>query len=104
MGNDRPTLYTGVTNNLIRRTWEHKNGKGSKFTKKYKLHKLLYYEFIENIEDSILREKQIKNMSRDEKISLIKKKNPILMDISKELFDYIDCDPSEIFSDIKYDE
>lgn len=48
MGNNRPTLYVGVTNNLIRRVWEHKNDRGGFFTKKYKLNKLLYYEFTEN--------------------------------------------------------
>jgi putative endonuclease len=60
MTNARNTvLYTGVTNNLQRRVFEHKNGIGSAFTKKYKLNKLVYYEVGENVLAAIAREKQI---------------------------------------------
>jgi putative endonuclease len=81
MGNQRPTLYTGVTNNLTKRIYEHKTGRGSIFTSKYKLNKLLYYEICETIEQAIIREKQIKDMNRADKIILIKKINPEFKDL-----------------------
>jgi putative endonuclease len=64
-------LYTGVTNDLKRRVYEHKNKLVPGFTKKYKIEKLIYYEWVENIETAISREKQIKNYNRDKKIKLI---------------------------------
>jgi len=100
MGNKTRTLYTGVTNNLIRRILEHKNGKSKGFTQKYNLKICLYYEFCENIFQAIIREKQIKNMSRKEKLNLIIKKNPLFADISSELFSLVD-DPKSI---ITYDQ
>jgi len=80
IANDRPTLYTGVTSNLKKRIWEHKNNVGSVFTKKYKLHKLIYFEGVDSIELAIVREKQIKDMNRKEKLELIRKFNPELKD------------------------
>ncbi len=65
------TLYTGVTNNLIRRIYEHKNKLVEGFSKKYSLDKLVYYEQYSTIEDAILREKQIKGGSRKKKLDLI---------------------------------
>jgi len=85
MGNDRPTLYVGVTNYLPIRVLEHKQGKGSKFTKKYKLTKLLYYEYCETVFEAIIREKQIKNMLRKEKLELIRTRNKMLTDIFSEI-------------------
>ncbi len=85
MGNDRPTLYTGMTNNLLRRLYEHQHELADGFTKKYHLHKLLYFEAVESARGAIIREKQIKNMSRAEKLSLIAGKNPSLRDLSPEL-------------------
>lgn len=61
MGNERPTLYIGVTNNLIKRVFEHKNELVEGFTKQYIIHKLLYFEEHLDINQAILREKQLKN-------------------------------------------
>lgn len=86
MGNARPTLYTGVTNNLPRRVSEHKEGKGSVFTSKYKLTKLLYYEVAEAPMQAIIREKQIKNLNRAEKLALIASTNPAFADLTHEIW------------------
>jgi putative endonuclease len=64
-------LYTGVTNNLKRRVLEHKENRGSEFTKKYKVHKLVYFEVTNEINSAIFREKQIKAGSRQKKLDLI---------------------------------
>lgn len=90
MGNHRPTIYVGSTNNLIRRVREHKEGKIKGFTQKYKLNRCLYYEFYETINEAQMRERQMKNMKREEKLLLIKKKNPLLVDIASELFSFVD--------------
>ena len=70
------TLYIGVTNNLTRRIYEHKNDFVEGFTRKYKIHKLVYYEQIENIESALTREKQLKKWDRQWKLRLIEKQNP----------------------------
>ena len=69
-------LYIGVTSDLHGRVWEHKNGVLEGFTKKYKINRLVYYEFFHDIETAIAREKQLKGWSRAKKISLIEKRNP----------------------------
>ncbi len=72
MTNSRNTvLYVGVTNDLIRRAYEHKEKLADGFTRKYNIVKLVYYEAFEDIENAILREKQIKAGSRQRKIQLI---------------------------------
>jgi putative endonuclease len=76
----RSTLYIGVTSNLSRRVWQHKEGKGSTFTKKYSLTILVYAEEFDSITDAIAREKQLKNWRRDWKWNLIKEHNPKLED------------------------
>jgi putative endonuclease len=78
----RTTLYIGVTNNLERRVLEHKLGEASKFTSKYKLGSLIYFEEGESIMDAIAREKQLKTWRRDWKWDLIKQMNPRLDDLS----------------------
>ena len=70
------TLYTGVTSNLIRRVYEHKNSPVESFVNKYDIDKLGYYEVHESIMSAIEREKQIKSGSRKKKLELIEKMNP----------------------------
>ncbi len=77
-------LYTGVTNDLQRRIYEHKNGINEGFTKKYRIHKLVYFETFSQIEDAIAREKQIKAKSRNNKERLINSGNPEWTDLSAE--------------------
>ena len=69
-------VYTGVTNDLQRRVNEHKTGAVDGFTKRYNVHKLVYAEKFENINEAIYREKQIKSWSRKKKNDLIERVNP----------------------------
>jgi putative endonuclease len=78
-------LYTGVTNDLARRVYEHKNGLGSAFVKKYNVHKLVYYQIGEDVHSTIAREKQIKAGSRKKKIDLINSLNPEWKDLYDEI-------------------
>lgn len=77
----RTVLYIGVTSNLYSRIFEHKNGHGSIFTKKYKCTDLLYYQFYSRIEEAIEKEKQLKKWKREWKDELIKSFNPKLQDL-----------------------
>ena len=74
-------LYTGITNNLIRRAYEHKNKLVEGFTKKYNVTKLVYYEIFNDPQNAIEREKSIKNLLRAKKIALIKSMNPLFNDL-----------------------
>ena len=76
------TLYTGVTNDLQRRAYEHKHHLLEGFTSKYKVGSLVYYEETEDIESAIHREKQIKGWTRARKVALIESKNPHWRDLS----------------------
>ena len=69
------TLYIGVTSDLVKRAWEHKNGITGGFTRKYNVHKLVYYELFEDMNSAIVREKQMKKWRRAWKIELIEKTN-----------------------------
>ena len=76
------TLYTGVTNNLLRRVDEHKRHEGSTFTKRYHFDRLVYFETYDLVVDAIAREKQIKGLTRAKKIALIKSINATWRDLS----------------------
>ena len=74
----RTTFYIGITTNLQERVLQHIEGTGSKFTAKYNLKDLIYFEEFTDIEQAIYREKQLKNWHKDWKINLIRKVNPKL--------------------------
>ena len=78
-------IYTGVTSNLQKRIYEHKEKLIEGFTKRYNITKLVYYEEFDNIVSAIEREKQIKGGSRQDKINLIKNINPKFKDLYEEL-------------------
>ncbi len=86
MTNKSRTLYTGVTNNLIRRLSEHRNKLVPGFTSKYNIRFLVYYESTSSIYSAIEREKQIKGWLRAKKIALIDSMNPEWKDLSEEWF------------------
>ena len=79
------TLYTGVTSNLTKRIWEHKNNLVAGFTKKYSVHTLVWYEVHETMEFAIRREKAIKNWKRSWKIKVIEEENPGWQDLYPDL-------------------
>ncbi len=81
----RGTLYIGVTSNLLKRVYEHKNGMVDGFTKKYGVKMLVYYEAHGSAESAITREKQIKKWRRAWKLELIEKKNPGWRDLYAEI-------------------
>ena len=83
---NRTTIYIGVTNDIIRRIAEHKTGFGSKFSSKYKLYDLMYYEHFDGIEIAIHHEKRLKNWHREWKWNLIRKENPKLEDLAADWF------------------
>ncbi|MFC1939191.1 GIY-YIG nuclease family protein, partial [Chloroflexota bacterium] len=78
-------IYTGITNDLKRRVYEHKEKLAEGFTKKYNVSKLVYYEVFEDVENAILREKQIKGGSRQKKVELISSMNKEWRDLYREL-------------------
>ena len=79
------SLYTGVTSNLIKRIWQHKNNVTEGFTKKYSTHTLVWYELHETMESAIQKEKSIKNWKRTWKLKLIEEKNPLWNDLYNDL-------------------
>jgi putative endonuclease len=76
MTNRSKTLYVGVTNQLARRVQEHKEGRGSAFTSRYRINQLVYCEVFADVRSAILREKQIKGWTRAKKVALIESLNP----------------------------
>ena len=95
MTNKSRTLYTGITNNLERRVYEHKNKLIEGFTKKYNITKLVYYEISNDVEAAITREKQIKGWLRRKKIALIESVNPQWKDLSEGWFRDVTLSDSE---------
>ena len=84
------TLYVGVTSNLVRRVWEHRNGLGDGFTKRYEVYRLVYFELLDSMEAAIAREKHIKGWHRAWKLSVIEEANPEWRDLW-EVFDASDA-------------
>ena len=84
------TLYVGVTNDLMKRVYEHKNNLVDGFTSRYKVHKLVYFEESNDIQSAILREKRIKKWNRQWKIRLIEKINPHWKDLYEDLIRELD--------------
>lgn len=87
MTNSSRTLYTGITDNLVRRVYEHKNKLIKGFTQKYNVTRLVYYEITSDVQAAIQREKQIKGWLRKKKIALIEAANPKWEDLSKEWYE-----------------
>lgn len=87
VSNKSGTLYTGVTNNLAQRVYQHRNQINEGFTKRYNITKLLYFESSDDVTAAIAREKQIKGMLRIKKIKLIKTINLHFQDLSEGWFD-----------------
>jgi len=79
------TLYIGVTSDLVKRIYEHKNNLVEGFSKEYNVHSLVYYELHQEIEEAILREKQMKKWNRKWKMRLIEEKNPEWKDLYNEI-------------------
>ena len=76
------SFYIGITGNLQKRVWEHKNKFVEGFTKRYNIDRLVYYELTDSVETALNREKQLKRWHRDWKINLIKEMNPEFKDLS----------------------
>lgn len=83
----KSTLYCGITNDLKRRVWEHKNNLVKGFTQKYQIHDLVYYEIFDDPESAIEREKQIKNYSRLKKERIISNFNPKVGDLYSKIIE-----------------
>ncbi len=79
------TLYLGVTSDLVRRIWEHKNNLAEGFSKRYKVHRLVWYEAHESMESAITREKRLKKWRRKWKLDLIETGNPDWRDLYDEI-------------------
>jgi putative endonuclease len=77
------TFYIGVTSDLVKRVWEHKNDLVADFSKRYRVHYLVWYEIHDTMESAITREKRIKNWKRQWKIELIEQNNPCWQDLYK---------------------
>jgi putative endonuclease len=90
--NTKTVLYIGVTNNLKRRIYEHKNKSVPGFTQKYNINKLIYFEHFDNINDAIVREKQLKKWNRKWKEELINKVNSDWEDLYEEISDQVGDD------------
>jgi len=79
------TLYIGVTSNLNKRIWQHKNSREKGFTSRYSIHKLVYYELHEDMYQAITREKRLKKWERAWKVRIIETGNPLWRDLGDEI-------------------
>jgi putative endonuclease len=86
MSSKSRVLYTGITNNLRKRVFQHKNDVVECFTQRYKIHRLVYYEVFRDVRNAISREKQIKSWTRAKRVAIISKENPTWEDLAVELF------------------
>jgi putative endonuclease len=87
MTNKSGTLYTGVSNDLIKRVFQHKNKLTPGFTSRYNINRLVFYEMTSDVRAAIIREKQIKKWTRKKKIVLIESMNPTWRDLSDDWYD-----------------
>ena len=78
-------LYIGVTSDVVRRVWEHKEGLGGEHTRRYGIKQLVWYELHDSMEEAILREKRLKHWRRDWKVDLIQERNPLWRDLYEEV-------------------
>ena len=83
MASHRGTLYTGVTSDLVRRAYEHRNKLTGGFTAKYNVSKLVYYDTTDDVTSAITREKQIKSWRRTKRVDLIEAMNPYWEDLAQ---------------------
>lgn len=83
MASRRGVLYVGVTNDLERRVWPHKQSTEPSFTQRYRINRLVYFEETSRVDDAIAREKRIKGWLRAKELELIKAKNPTMQDLSE---------------------
>lgn len=86
LGSISGTLYIGMTNNLERRVWQHKQHEISGFTAQYGVDRLLYFESFDDVRNAIDREKQLKGWTRQKKVALIEAQNPSWIDLSQEWY------------------
>jgi putative endonuclease len=79
-------LYTGVTSDLMSRVGQHREGKASSFTAKYRIHRLVYFETFREVRAAIAREKQIKSWTREKRAALVQETNPTWLDLAADWF------------------
>ena len=79
------TLYIGVTSNLVQRTWQHRNDLAPGFTQKHQVHRLVYFEMHEDMEQAIIREKRLKKWNRSWKLELVEAANPEWRDLWEQI-------------------
>ena len=88
-------IYTGVTNNIFRRVWQHREGRASRFTQRYNIHRLVYFEGHGEVYRAIAREKQIKSWTRAKRVALIESENPRWDDLAARWYDDIWKGPAD---------
>ena len=93
MASSSRILYVGITNDIRRRVWEHKNDVNPGFTSKYRIHRLVYFESFKYVGNAIAREKRLKGWLREKKVALIRSANPTWEDLSAGWFDAISLKP-----------